>query len=576
MYIETVPNRSSPPCVLLRESRRQGGKVVKRTLANLTDWPEELVRGLRLLLKGGRAVAAGESDFRIVRSLPHGHVAAALGTLRRIGLERTLATRPGRQRDLAVAMIVSRLLSPGSKLAAARGLADATASGSLGGLLGVEDAGEDELYQAMDWLLARQAGIEKRLAAGRLSEGCMVLYDLTSTWFEGSRCPLARLGYSRDGRRDKPQIVIGLLCDSGGCPVAVEVFPGNTADPSTLGSQLEKLRGRFRLDEVVVVADRGLLTSARIRQELDPERGLHWITALRAPQIRKLARRRLIQPSLFDERGLGEITSPDHPGERLVVCRNPLLADERARKRGELLEATEALLEKVAAAVGRARRPLRGKDRIALRVGRTVDKYKMAKHFELEIGEDSFSWRRKTERIEEEAALDGVYVVRTSLPEPRLGAEDAVRSYKGLSRIERAFRSLKTVDLRVRPIHHRLEDRVRAHVLICMLAHHLEWHMRQSLAPLLFDDEKPPRLDQPRPSAVAPARRSPEAERKARTRRSEPDGLPVHSFKTLLDDLATVARNRIRPNLPEAREFHQVTMPTPLQQKAFELLGVNL
>lgn len=576
MYIETVPNRSSPPCVLLRESRRQGGKVVKRTLANLTDWPEELVQGLRLLLKGGRAAAAGESDFRIVRSLPHGHVAAALGTLRRIGLERTLATRPSRPRDLAVAMIVSRLLNPGSKLAAARSLRQETASGSLGGLLGVEDADEDELYRAMDWLLARQAGIEKRLAAGRLSEGCMVLYDLTSTWFEGSRCPLARLGYSRDGRRGKPQIVIGLLCDSEGCPVAVEVFAGDTADPSTLSSQLEKLRGRFRLSEVVVVADRGLLTSARIRQELDPLRGLHWITALRAPQIQKLARQGLIQPSLFDERGLGEISSPDFPGERLVVCRNPLLADERARKRGELLEATAALLEKIQAAVGRARRPLRGKDRIALRVGRTFDKYKMAKHFELEIGDDSFSWRRKAGRIEEEAALDGVYVVRTSLPQPLLASEDAVRGYKALSRIERVFRSVKTVDLRLRPIHHRLEDRVRAHVFICMLAYHLEWHMRQSLAPLLFDDEKPPRLDQPRPSAVAPARRSAQAERKARTRRSEPDGLPVHSFQTLLADLATIARNRIRPNLPGAREFHQVTLPTPLQQRAFELLGVNL
>lgn len=575
MYIETVPNRSSPPCVLLRESRRQAGKVVKRTLANLTDWPPELVEGFRTLLKGGRALPTGSSDFQITRSLPHGHVAAVLGTLRRIGLESLLAGRRDRRRDLAVAMVAARVLDPRSKLATARGFDGETADSSLAELLGVSGAGEDELYGAMDWLLARQPGIEKRLADRRLAEGGVVLLDLTSVYFEGSRCPLARLGYSRDGRRDRPQIVFGLLCDALGCPVAVEVFAGNTADPSALSSHLAKLRERFGLAEVVVVADRGLLTQARVREELAPAAGLHWITALRAPQIQKLARQGLLQPSLFDERGLGEISSPDFPGERLVVCRNPLLADERARKRGELLEATEVLLERIKRAVERPRRPLRGEDRIALRAGRVIDKYKMAKHFELEIGADSFCWRRRTARIDEEAALDGVYVIRTSLPARRMAAAEAVRRYKSLARVERAFRSLKGIDLKVRPVHHRLEDRVRAHVFLCMLAFHVEWHMRRRLAPLLFDDESPALAESLRPSPVAPARRSPGAEGKARTGRTA-EGFPVHSFQTLLADLATVARNRVRPNLPDAREFHQTTLPTPLQRRAFDLLEVNL
>ena len=548
MYIETVPNRSSPPAILLREGWREGGKVKKRTLANLSKWPPTLVEGLRVLLKGGAAVSRLDDAFDIVRSRPHGHVAAALGTLRKLRLDQTIAGADSPERRRVLAMIVARVLDPGSKLAAARGLAEATARDSLAETLGLEDCGEDDLYAAMDWLLKRRDAIERRLAKRHLQDGALVLYDLTSVWLEGRRCPLAKRGYSRDGKRGKLQIEFGLLCDAEGRPVAVEVFDGNTADPATVGAQIDKLRHRFGFSRVVLVGDRGMLTEARIREDVRPS-GLDWISALRGPAVRSLVESGAVQLSLFDETDLVEIRSDAYPGERLMVCRNPLLAAERARKREELLRATEALLDPIVAAARREKRRLKGADKIGVRVGKVVGKYKMAKHFELDIEEDAFGYRRKPESIAAEAALDGLYVVRTSLPASELDAEGAVRAYKRLSAVERAFRSLKTVDLKVRPVFHRTADRVRAHVFLCMLAYYVEWHMRARLKPLLFDDHDPAAAEAARASIVAPAQVSEAAKEKARGKRTA-NGLPVHSFRTLLGDLATITRNRVVPECP--------------------------
>lgn len=580
MYVEVVPNRNSPPAVLLREGWREQGKVRKRTLANLSSWPEEKIRALRAVLSGDFAAAlpAGTATaaFDIVRTRPHGHILAALGTLRRVGLDGIIAARRSPERDRVLAMIVARIVAPGSKLATARGLGGETLSSTLGELLGLESCSEDELYEAMDWLLPRQKKIEAALAKRHLGEHTLALYDLTSTYFEGRTCPLARLGHSRDGQRHKLQIVFGVLTNAEGCPVAVEVFEGNTGDPKTLGSAVEKLRERFGLERVVLVGDRGMITSARIREDLERGAGgLDWITALRAPQVQALRDAGSLQLSLFDERDLAEIRSPAFPQERLIACRNPLLAEERARKRGELLAATERELTKVRAATERARKPLRGKAEIGLRVGRVLGRFKMKKHFRLEITETSFSFERDQDRIDREAALDGIYIVRTTVPDEVLSADRVVESYKGLSVVERAFRCLKTVDLKVRPIHHRLEERVRSHVLLCMLAYYVEWHMRRALAPLLFDDDDREAARAERRSIVAPAQRSPRARRKAATKRTD-DGAPVHSFRTLLDDLATVAKNRIQPKLPSAPAFDVITRPTPLQQRAFDLLGVAL
>ena len=572
MYIAKVPNRSSPPAFLLRESYRDGGQVRSRTLANLSHLPLGQIESLRRVLKGEK-LAPVEALFEISRSLPHGHVAAVLGTLRRLGLERLLAARASRSRDVVCAMIVARILQPQSKLATARSLNAQTASTSLGTCLGLEDGSEDDFYAAMDWLVARQARIEAALARAHLCEGTLALYDLTTVHFEGRTCPLAALGGSRNGPKGKLQIRVGLLCTPEGCPVAVEVFEGNAAEPGTLGSQIKKLQQRFDLQRVVLVGDRGILTSARLREELAETDGLDWITALRAPAIKKLAADGAIELSLFDERDLVEIQHPDFPDERLVVCRNPLLATERARKREELLHATEQELEKIRQATRRPTRRLKGKDRIGVRIGRVLNRFKMGKHFQLEITEEAFSYRRKAEAIAAEAALDGIYVIRTSVPAMAMDADTCVASYKGLSAVERAFRSLKSVDLKIRPIHHRTADRVRSHVLVCMLAYYVEWHMRQDLAPMLFDDEDPVLGELLRDSVVAPAQRSPEAQRKAVTRRTA-NGDPVHSFQTLLQDLATMARNRIR--FSNGDETEMLTTPTPVQQKAFSLLGVRL
>jgi transposase len=560
---------------LLRESFREGNTVRKRTLANLSTWPPELVEGLQTLLRGGTAVKQLHGAFDIVRSRPHGHVAAVLGTLRHLDLERIIDPNPSPQRDLVVAMIVARLLDPRSQLATARGLNAETLAHTLGEALGLQAATADDLYYAMDWLFERQERIEKQLATRHLEDGSLVLCDVISTYFEGRTCPLAHLGYSRDDKRGTLQIVFGLLCNRVGCPVAVEVFDGNTADPMTVAPQIAKLRQRLGLSRIVLVGDRGLLTEARIRDELQPVAGLDWITALRSSAIQQLVSTGALQLSLFDQRDLAQITSPDYPGERLVGCKNPLLAAERARKRADLLHATERELEKIVTATQRPKRRLKGQDKIGLRVGRVLQRFKMAKHFQVTITEAEFTYGRDEERIAQEAALNGVYIIRTSVPDTTLDAEDTVRAYKALSEVERAFRSYKTVDLRVRPIYHYLADRVRAHVLLCMLAYYVEWHMRQALGPMLFDDDDKAAAEAQRTSVVAPAQPSAKARRKASRQRTD-TGEPVHSFQTLLADLAPIVKNRIEPKIAGAQPFDQVTRPTPLQQKVLDLLRVRL
>lgn len=577
MYVATVPNRNSPPAILLRESYRENGKVKTRTLANLSHLPSHQIQALRLALSGSLP-APGRSlpdSFRITRSLPHGHVAAVLGSLRQLQLDSLLDPRPSRPRDLVIAMIVARILEPASKLATARGLHADTLHHSLGEVLQLDSADETELYQAMDWLLPRQARLEQQLAQRHLSNGGLVLYDLTSTYFEGRHCPLAKLGHSRDDKSGKLQIVFGLLTNAAGCPVAVEVFEGNTGDPRTVAEQVQKLREGFGLSDVVLVGDRGMITSARIRQDLPASSGIQWITALRASQIQKLATAGQLQMSLFDQTDLVEIAHPDFAGERLIACFNPLLAEERARKRPELLAATEKQLEKIAAATRRPKRPLRGKQNIGVRAGKILNRYKMGKHFQLHIEDDSFSYQRKTANIEREQSLDGIYIIRTSVPKEALSSEQVVASYKSLSNVERAFRSLKSVDLHVRPIHHRLADRVRAHILLCMLAYYVEWHMRQRLAPILFDEDDKPQAQAARKSMVAPAQRSPSAQLKALTKHTR-EGSKVHSFQTLLRDLATIVKNKIQPTDKSIAAFDLLTQPTAIQQRAFDLLGVPL
>lgn len=575
MFVDVVPNRNSPPAVLLRESYRDGNKVRKRTLTNLSHWPVARIEALRAVLRGATPQPTTLAEaFEIVRSLPHGHVAASLQTLHRLGLDSILSSKRTRTRDLVVAMIVGRLLEPSSKLALVRALHEQTCSSSLAEMLDVSNADADELYSAMDWLLSRQEHIEAALAKRHLAEGTLVLYDVTSTYFEGRHCRLARIGHSRDGKLDRPQIVFGLLTDGEGCPVAVEVFEGNTGDPKTLGVQIQKLRERFGLSRVVLVGDRGMITTARIEEDLRQAPGIEWITALRGPAIHKLVKSGVLDMSLFDEKDLAEIHSSDYPGERLIVCRNPLLAAERRRKREELLRATEKELEKIAAATRREKNRLKGKDRIGLRLGRVLHRFKMGKHFRLQIGETSFRFERNQIRIAEEASLDGIYVIRTSVDAGRLGPDDTVACYKRLAAVERAFRSLKTVDLKLRPIHHHLADRVRAHVLICMLAYYVQWHMRRALAPMLFDDEDPAGAASRRSSIVAKAQRSSKAEHKAHTKIT-PEGSPVHSFQTLLRDLATLTKNRIEPKDRSTPPFDIIATPTPLQQRAFNLLGVS-
>ena len=573
MYIEAVPNRNSPPAILLRESYRDAGKIKKRTIANLSDWPIELVEGLRTLLKGGKVAPADQEAVILRRALPHGHVAAVLGTLREIGLDRVLGPPRNRCRDLVIAMIVARLIAPASKLATARMLDPLTAASSLGEVLGLGPVDEDELYVALDWLGERQQAIEKALARKHLREGTLVLYDVSSSYLEGRHCELARLGYNRDGKKGKLQIVYGLLCAADGCAVAIEVFEGDTGDPRTLAAQIDKVKRRFGLEHVVLVGDRGMITQARLDEDIVPA-GLDWITALRAPAIRTLVEAGALQMSLFDQRDMAAITSPDYPGERLIVCRNPDLARERSRKRQDLLAATEADLAVIAAAVGRTRNPLRGETEIALKVGAVVNRHKMAKHFDLVITQTSLSFHRKAAAIAAEAALDGIYVVRTNLSKKALNDAAAVGAYKSLARVERAFRSLKTVDIHLRPIFHWTAPRVRAHVLLCMLAYHVEHRMRAKLAPMLYDETDHEAAAALRSSIVARAQSSDAARRKQTTGRTD-DGLPVHSFQSLLADLATYSRIQATTALNDKYVFTLHTRPTPTQKRAFELLAIN-
>jgi len=567
MYVECIPNRTSPPAILLREAWREHGRVRKRTIANLSDWPPARIEALRRVLRDEPLVRADEL-FTVETSLPHGHVEAIFGLLRRLGLDRVIATKRSRARDLVLAMIVERLIHPCSKLATTRLWSTTT----LGESLGVTDADVDELYDALDWLLARHPHIEKTLAARHLSEGGVVLYDVSSSYYEGRTCPLARFGHDRDGKTGLPIIVYGVMTDAEGRPVATEVYAGNVGDPKTVPDQVETLRARFGVNHVVLVGDRGLLTQTQL-DHLKTYPGLGWISALRSPAIRALVESGTLQLSLFDQQHLAELTSPAYPGERLIACFNPLLADERHRKREALLAATEHALTKLAEAAARRTRTPFDDATLGQRVGRVINHYKMAKHFAVMIDRGRLTWTRRETSIQQEAHLDGFYVIRTSVTGEHLSAEDVVRHYKGLARVERAFRCLKGIDLRVRPIHHRTEDHVRAHIFLCLLAYYVEWHLRQAWAPLLFADETL-ETDRQTRDPVAPATSSAHARRK-KVERQTSDGLPLHSLDTLLAALATRCANRCRlRSAPAGEPVRQLTPPSPLQARALELLGL--
>ena len=568
MYIETVPNRNSPPAILLREGWREGKKTHKRTLANISDWPRHKIETLRRLLKDELLVSP-EDLFHTERTLPHGHVEAILGTIRKLGLESIISSKPCRERDLVVAMIVERLIHPCSKLATTRHWHTTT----LAEELSVQDADEDDLYEAMDWLLQRKQRIEKKLAERHLTEGCKVLYDVSSSYYEGRTCPLAHFGHDRDGQKGLPIIVYGVLTDAEGCPIAIEIYPGNTGDPTTVADQVKKLRDQFGLSRVVVVGDRGMLTQPQIDKiKQHPEMG--WITALTNAAVRGLLEKGAIQLSLFDDKNLAEILSPDYPGERLMACYNPLLDDERSRKRRELLEATDLGLAKITKQVARRKKKPLKESEIAIKAGKVFGRYKMSKHYNYTIGNGMFQWARNEESIAQEAKLDGIYVIRTSEPKERLSAEDTVRSYKGLSQVERAFRCLKGIfDVLVRPIRHRTKDRVPAHFFLCLLAYYVEWHMRRALAPILFEDEELPE-NRKRRDPILPAKPSESAKRKKATHKNA-DGLPVHSFETLMAELATRGRVTYRLKSKDLDlAYKQVPDLTPIQVRAHELLGL--
>ena len=567
MYIETVPNRNSPPAILLREGWREGKKTMKRTLANLTHWPAQKIEALRRLLRDETLVSPQEL-FTTRQTLPHGHVQAVLGMIRQLGLAAIISAQPCRERDLVVAMVAQRLLDPCSKLATTRAWHTTT----LAEELGVEKATEDDLYQAMDWLLKRKERIEKKLAKRHLANGCLVLYDVTSSYYEGRTCPLARFGHDRDGKKGRPIIIYGVMTDAEGRPVSVQVYPGNTGDPTTVVDQIEKLRQKFGLTRVVMVGDRGMLTQPQI-DKIKQYPGWGWITALKSGAIRSLVQEGALQLSLLDQKNLAEITSPDYPGERLMACYNPLLGEERGRKRQALLEATEKRLTKICQEVGRRKKKILKEKEIALKVGKVLGQYKMGKHFECTIGEGSFQFQRREEAIRQEAELDGIYVIRTSESKERLSAEATVRSYKSLSEVERAFRCLKGIELRVRPIRHRTEERVPAHIFLCLLAYYVEWHLRRAWAPLLFEDEER-REERERRDPLSPAKPSESARQKKRSHQTQ-EGLPVHSFETLLADLATRARVAYSLQSGDSSPiFKQVPEPTALQARAYELIGL--
>jgi transposase len=574
MYIEKVPNRNSPPAVLLRESYREGDQVKKRTLANLSKLPDDIIDNLKLALKGA-TLSMNEgipNHFEVIRSLPHGHVMAILETIKKLGLDKIISEKSSRIRNLVVAMIVARIINPKSKLATARGFNSETCSQSLGQLLDLEKADEDELYNALDWLLEKQEKIEKHLAIKHLESGTLVLYDVTSTYLEGNGCELGKYGYNRDKKKGKTQIVFGLLCSAKGCPIAVEVFEGNTSDGATLSGQIEKVRKGWGIENVVWVSDRGILTNSKINELVKPIEGLDYITGLTKPQIRKLAEVEVIQLGLFDQVNLVEFESEDYPDERLIACRNPFIAQKNQLQREALLEAVEKELDLIVQATQREKRALKGQDKIALRVGKILNQFKVNKYYNLEITEEGFSYQRQLELIAQETALDGVYVLRTSLESTLMDAATTVKAYKSLSQVEEAFRCYKSIDLKVRPIYHYKGDRVKAHIFLCMLAYYVEWHLKQCLAPLLFEDEE---IDDGSLNVIK-ASRSESAQSKERKKRNQ-ENLPVHSFRTLLEDLGTICLNTVECTIREGSyRFSKITRPTQLQQKALDLLGVSL
>jgi len=558
----------------LRRTFREDGKVKHETLGNLSDLPGDLIELMKTRLATGQPLVGAGETMTIKRSLPHGNVDAVLRTLRSIELDLMIAARPCRERDLVMAMIVDRVISPGSKLSCTRGMDDETAQNTLAEELGLGDVDVHELYDAMDWLLERQNRIENKLAKKHLKGGSLVLFDVSSSYYTGKKSSLRQFGYSRDHRRDRPQIVYGLLCDPQGRPISVEVLPGNMADPSAFTSLVQRVRKRFGIERVIFVGDRGMITTKRIDEDLRGVDGLDWISALRSEGIRALVQAGKIDRSLFDEKDLAEISAEElFPGERLVVCRNPILADERARKREELLRATEKDLDVIVRATQRAKNPLAGKEKIGLRVGRVIAQHKMEKHFELTITETSFTYARREENIRAEAALDGLYVVRASVSKETMTSEELVSTYKSLAQVERAFRSMKTIDLRVRPIYHFNDDRIRAHVFLCMLAYYVEWHMRDRLSEILFDDDDRESSRKSRRSVVAPAARSKSARNKDASLRTA-SNLPVQSFQDLLKDLATLCRNTVRLEASGV-EFSQLTESTPLQRRVFELIQTS-
>ena len=570
MFISVIPNRNSPPAILLRETYREDGKVKNRTLANLSQWPPEKLAALAAALDSARN--DGPSGGEVVATVPHGHVQAVLGTARRLGMDALLLARPCREKDLVLAMIVGRILDPGSKLALARDLGDAQTS-TLGETLKLGTVKVDELYRAMDWLLGHQEAIETKLAKRHLQDGALLLYDLTTVFLEGTTCPLGAFGHGKEHRNDKLQIVVGLLCNREGIPISVQVFSGNASECGTLGEQVTKVRERFGLKQVVFVADRGILRSARIKEDLLPHE-LDWVTALRRPAINDLIKRGAFQPSLFEEVDLAEITDPSYPGERLMVCRNPILAEERNRRRGELLDRTERELQIIKQSVDRAKKPLRGAGEIGKKVGAVLGHYQTGRFFDLRITDLCLSWHRKAQFIQDDTALDGFYVIRTSVGPETLSAEEAVKAYKELSHVETAFRLLKTVDLEIRPIYHALSDRVRAHAFLCMLAYYVEWHMRRDLAPLLFAEEDPEARQATRETIVAPTRATPVAMAK-RNKKVTPDGFPVQDFRGVLKTLATQTQQIVQPAIAKLPTFRRVTPPTPYQKRAFDLLQLT-
>ena len=586
-YVEAIPNRNSPPAVLLRQAWREGKRIRRKTIANLSKLPPHTIHAIRTILKGGVAFPRLDQAVTIRRSLPHGHVAALLGLALQLNFPRLLHRNPSRERSLALAAICARLLHPASKLATARSLSPDSAASSLGTLLGLGPVSGNQLLAMLDWLRQRQNWIQRSLARRHLADGTLLLYDVTSAYLEGHCCPLAAFGYNRDRKRGKRQIVCGLLCAADGCPVAVEVFAGNTADPTTVSSQVQAIRKRFGISQVALVGDRGMLTTARLREDLCPA-SLDWISALKSSDIRQLlkapepaagqpaceAGQAPLQPAALVPDQVAEIRSPEFPDERLLVCLNPRLQQERARKREALLQATERILEQVAAKVRRGRKPWQGSAAINRRLGREVNRHKMEKHFEIELQGRQLSWSRKAEQIAAEARLDGVYVVRTSLAGETLGADAAVAAYKGLARVERAFRSLKTTQLELRPLYVYSAEHVRGHVFLCMLAYYLEWHLRRKLAPLLFEDGERAAAEALRDSPVEPAQVSPAAKAKAASKRTA-EGLPAQSLRTLLEHLGALALNYVTLAQDEQHEFPLVAQPTALQAKAFALLGVD-